>query len=539
MANRRPSKTDFFNVYSSHSSKQKDNSSQVSQRKEPNGDSLAVLQTTNKSYAAGKQWDERHDQRVHFNMAQTYSAAGKENGRFHVPKEGPFSSKFVFQKERSSATENKRSTSQILALFSSYKNKPPSKMMPDEQTVEINEANSGVMKETQLCNLYDTSDKFSSKIDAAKVIAQTTNVSEIANAFQSSILDNDAFGRVLETVEDLGDSLNLSPDSFAACSSENFGCNVHEGDAMCEDATQESAFTKSPDNNQRQSKVWSQSDSESVSPLIRLLTSVEKDDPQGCIDVKEDGKQLCINTVKENNLLDHHSFESPDSASLGSPPSLLDPPSSPNVHSTHQSSYGIQKGSLEEASSSSFVQVGSRSERNMSSCRPDIIPPLITTKDGISTSCENMLLSPPKLDPFRTNTKGFSGHPGCLFPYRKLQSQDQNNHLRNSSDSSLFRKDFGDFDQWDSSFEHQAFGDGEGNFQQYEMSPEFYPSQSDKTSDWRVAPIVATKVIPTDSRTVSMYLWLTMHIARSCLLVIQSPLVTRGILRCKKRYISK
>lgn len=503
MANRPPSKTDFFNVYSSHSSKRETNSFQVSHRKEPSDESLAVLQTTNKSYAAGKQWDERHDQRVPLYMAETCSAAGKENGRFHVPREGLSNSKFVSQKERSSDTESKRCTPQILALFSSHKNTPPPKITRDGETVEINEANAGVMKETNSCNLYDTADKFSSKVDAAKVIAQTTNVSEIANAFQPIILDNDSVGQVLETGEDLGDSLNLSPDSFAACSSENFGCNFHGRDAMCENATQESTFTRSPDNNQRQSKVWSQNDSESVSPLIRLLTSVEKPDLQGCIDVKGDGGQLC-DMVKENRLRDQSSLESPDAAAVGSSPSSPPARPYPNVYSIQQCSYGVTTSELDEASSSDFVQARSLSEGNLSCCTPGIISPLITAKEGVSTSYENMLPSQPKLDRFSINTKVFSSHPGSLFPYSKLQSQDQINHLRNSSGSSLFRKGFSGFEQWNSLFDHQALDDGVANFQQYETSPEFYPSEIEKTYEGRVPPIVATKVIPTDSRTVSV-----------------------------------
>lgn len=517
-ASRSPIRTDFFNVYSSHSSKRDPNSFQVCNTKESSDGSLAVLQTPNRSHAAYKQWDEGQDQRVPFNMAGTCSTTGKENRKFHVPREGPSSSKFVLQKERLSGTENKRSTSQILALFSSSTNTPP------EYTGIHQGANSGMMNDTQLmCNLNETANKVASRVDAAKVTCQTTNVSEIINAFQPSILYNDSLEQVLETSDDLGDSLNLSPDSFAACSIENVGCNFIGEDAMCEDATQESAFTRSPDNIQRHSKAWSQNDSESVSPLIRLLTSVEQADTQGCIDVKEVGGQPSKNMVIENRLLDHCSFESPDSVIMGSPSSRLDPPPSPSVYSRRQPSYGVPTSEVDEASSSEFqVQASCLSERNMSSSKPDIISTLITLNEDVSASYENTLHSQPKLDRFNISPKGISSHPGSLFPYSKLQSPDQNNHLRNSSDSSLFRKGFTSFEQADSSLEHQAIDDGEGNFQHYELSPEFYPPESEKTSEWRVAPIVSTEVIPIDSRTVSIIacLWLTLHIAKSSLLVI-------------------
>ena len=513
-ASRSPIRTDFFNVYSSHSSKRDPNSFQVFNTKESSGGSLAVLQTPNRSHGAYKQWDEGHDQRVPFNMAGTCSATGKENRRFHVPKEGPSNSKFVLQTEKLSDTENKRSTSQILALFSSHTNAPP------KYTGIHHGANSGVMNETQLiCNLNETADKFTSREDAVPL--QASNVSETVNAFQRSILDNDSLEQVLETSDDLGDSLNLSPDSFAACSIENVGSNFIGGDAMCEDATQESAFTRSPDNIQRHSKAWSQNDSESVSPLIRLLTSVEKADTQGCIDVKEVGGQPSKNMAMENRLLDHCNFESPDSAIMESPSSRLDPPPSPTVYSRRQPSYGVPTSEVDEAISSEFLQANSLSERNMSSCKPDIISTLRTLNLDVSASHENTLPSQPKLDRFSFDPKGISSHPGSLFPYSKLQSQDQNNHLRNSSDSSLLRKGFSSFEQGDSSLEHQAID--EGHFQHYEISPEFYPPESEKTYEWRAAPIVSTEVITTDSRTVSIIacVWLNVHIAKSSLLVIQ------------------
>ena len=426
-------------------------------------------------------------------MAGNCRAAGKENGVFS--REETSGSKCLLQKQRLMHSENKRSTSQILALFSSRKDTPLPTMTLEGETVELNEANPGVTKETQSRNLYETADKFSSEVGGAKVIAHPRNVSEISTAFQPSILDNDSLGQVQETGVDLGDSLNLSPDSFAACSSDNFGGNFLGRDAMSEDATQDSVVTRSPYSNQRQSELWSQNDLESVSPLIRLLTSVEQADSQGCIDVKDDGAQLC-NVVKDRQL-DGCSFGNPDSAAVGFP-SLL-----PflNVTSTQQSSNGVQEAAQEEAICSKYAQVRSFSK---ASSNPDVISPLITAKCSDSTSYENRSLSQLKMDRFSTDSKGFSSHSGSLFPYSKLQIQDQNNHLRNSSSTSLFRKRFSGFDEWDLSFEHQAIDDGEGNLQQYEMSPEFYPSETEKGFEWRVTPNVATEVIPTDSRTVSI-----------------------------------
>lgn len=60
-SNRPPSKTEFFNVYSSYSSKQEPSSFQVTHRKEPSDERFAILQTNNSLYHVGKQWEKRHD----------------------------------------------------------------------------------------------------------------------------------------------------------------------------------------------------------------------------------------------------------------------------------------------------------------------------------------------------------------------------------------------------------------------------------------------------------------------------------------------
>ena len=189
--------------------------------------------------------------------------------------------------------------------------------------------------------------------------------------------------------------------------------------------------------------------------------------------------------MKENRV-DRCSFGGPDSAAVGFLSSLLD--------------HGVQEAAQEEAIRREFGQVSSFTE---TSCRPDIMSPLKTAKVGVATSYENRPRSQPQLDPFSTNTEGFSSHPGSLTPYSKLQSQAQTNHLRNSLNTAL-RKGFSGFDELDLPFEHQAMDDGERNSQQYEMSPEFYPSETEKTFEWRVTSSVATKVIPTDSRIVSI-----------------------------------
>ena len=80
-------------------------------------------------------------------------------------------------------------------------------------------------------------------------------------------------------------------------SQENFDCGVHMGTVVYKDATRETAFSKSPCNSQRQNGAWSKNDFGSVSPLMRLLTNVEKDctecGPRDCFDLRDDGKNPC------------------------------------------------------------------------------------------------------------------------------------------------------------------------------------------------------------------------------------------------------
>ncbi|KAL9961786.1 hypothetical protein ACROYT_G030806 [Oculina patagonica] len=514
MPNKPPSKSDFFNMYSAHSSKRESNIYQISQRKKPDDESPTVLHTPNRSYAACTKWEEQHDQRVPFNMAGHCSAAGKEN-RF-PSSERLSCSNLPVQKEIISGSENKRSTCQILALFASPKNVPQPKMALGGQ--KVNEANSGSMMDKQLRIWNDAADTNSSQVDAANLSAQTTNsISEMADMSQQDTLENYSFGQDLETGDDLGDSLNLSPDSFAAGSSGrntestvlqagvskgNRDCDVDMGGEVCEDATQESAFSKSP--YQRQNEDWSQNDSESVSPLMRLLTSVDKGctvaDPQTRIGLKKDGKQPC-NLSLESSQLDHCNFESPDLATTGHASLVLPPSQSPNLYSTQQSSYSCQKSKPKNLSSQYFEPDSSLPERSLFSCIPDCISPSIPRNDV----CTNYKSIPPtrqKGDRFSVNENRFSSHPGSLFAYSELQSQDQNNNLIHFSESLTFRKGYNGLEQWNPSFE-QNIEDAEGNFLQSEMSPEFFPSETGTVTQWKTTPIVTTKVIPTDSRSVT------------------------------------
>ena len=506
MANKPPRKTDFFTMYRAHSNKQDGNSYEISQRKKPNDGSPAVLQTL--SYPTYTKWEEQYDQRVPSNMAGYCHAEGKEN-RFQSGK-GLSCSNLPLQIERCSDTENKRSTSQILALFSSRKNMPQPKIALNGQSVKVNEGNSGRITDRDLCIWNDTVEKYSSQFDVTKSSTQrTTSISKISEVSQQGVLDNDCRWEGLEIVEDLGDSLNLSPDSFAVCSSEtkaestvlppsdskeNYDCDVDMGTVVYEDAMQESAFSKSPCNSQRQNEAWSQNDSESVSPLMRLLTNVGKDctecGPRECVDLKDDG-------------------ENPSNVDLGSPnsapvvnTSVLRSSQCKNPYSTQRSSCSLTKSTLtKDLGSPDFVSGSFLSERDVFSCIPDNTSPSIS-KGDVLASYKKMLPSQITEHRFSINTNGFSSHPGSLYAYSELQGRVQNNTLKSSSDSVTFRTGLSNLEQWEASFEQNAIEDTQRNFLQSEMSPEFYPSETKKMTQWRVTPIGTTEVIPTDCRSV-------------------------------------
>ena len=96
-----------------------------------------------------------------------------------------------------------------------------------------------------------------------------------------------------------------------------------------------------------------------------------------------------------------------------------------------------------------------------------------------------------RTEQFSVEINGFSSHPGSAFAYTALECVQR-------SDKSLRDKKFGNLEPWNASFGLKDLEDTDNG-----LSPEFYPPDSGKITQWRVAPIVSTKVVPTDSRTVS------------------------------------
>ena len=516
-------------MYSSYSNKRENSNYQALQKGEHQYDSPAVLQASNRQHAACPRKEEEHDQRVPSNMAVQNRTTGKDNLVF--PR-GTYSANHPSQKERFS--DSKRSTSQILALFSSRKNIPQTKMPPERETVQINEANY-VMDEETLCQWNDAAEE-TSKMGEVDIYSRTKSISKFSAVPQPNVVvvDSDSFEHGQQTSPDLGDSLNLSPDSFAACSSEtkaeaaavitdvdtqeNFDSDFNGGNISCEAGSQESAFNKRPCTIERGNEVWPENDFESISPLMRLLTSEEKDDSDHRTGVGlKEGKIQRFDIPGDRRQLGSGILQNPESATIQTPCSVLHSSQSPHLYSAYASSFDSQKPVDKEFGTSHFtegkshflpsicpqtnsLQGNSLSESGLYPSGLDINTFPVITRD----LCTMNKKIPTQSKEGLLNSNSFSSHPGSLFAYTALQNHDQDDNVRSSSFSNINGKEFNDLEQWNQAFEQKSISDHEDNFlQSLETSPEFYPSEIAEMNQWGIGPVVATKIVPTDNRTVS------------------------------------
>lgn len=464
---------DFFNMYSAQCNKAESGTRQEA----------SVTQTApSGQHAAWPTW-QQHDQRVPLNMAGHPKSAGKENqlSTSLVPSSSSYSPRKECLNNKGCNTESKRSTAQILALFSSARNTPQLKMVNREESVKLNKASAA------------------SQNDAVKLSAQTNSIPGATCALSQPKL---SLEQNMFTDEDLCDSLNLSPDSFTACSietkaestctsvqggepQETHTCNTAGGSAMShDDDAQESVVSKSPYNSQND--LWSQNDSESVSPLMRCLTKVEKDltrdHSQACFSTKQEREWLC-DVTKGSRELDPSTAKHASSV-IHARPSLNQP--SPDGFQT----------SVKAFSGPDMVQPSPLLE-------PDLLPLSTDARSTCTaaTGYKSMLDSQSRDNHGSVEGQGISSHPGSLFTYSALQ--EKTNHVRKTSDANFFDKGLSSLELWNTPFKPKGMEDTEDSFLQSGLSPEFYPPQRGKITKWRVAPVVTTKVIPTDSRTVS------------------------------------
>ena len=562
------------------------------QRDTPYDGSPSVLQTSN-SQAMCAAW-QRPDQIVPFNATPQGRVAGEDN-QLSTTLTVPSSSRIQLRNENlhiknKGLAEGKRSTSQILALFSPCNNNPQPQTVDSGENKKAHQANIEVNGRSHCSRLHGTVDRNSSQTNPVKFSAHPSSVSGTIRKSQTNLAENaDSHDQELVMSEDLSESLNLSPDSFVACFTQakaESPCNLFREGRACEvavgDAVPDSNI-QSPDDSQS-NDVWLLNNSESVSPLMRQLTSVDKDLTEvhsgAAADFKE--KIFCDLTTDRSQQeyfniqnpdsppVEHVLIQSPDSPpvkhvltvkhvliqSPDSPPVkhvliqspdlppvkhvLIQSPDSPPVKhvliqspdSSPEKRVLIQSpdsspaknvlcpsldpcllpqsprgcdASLKTISDTDMVEASPLSEQNQFDLRPETNVPSagINTKDVSLKGFKNMPGTQSRSDYFSIETKEFSGHPGSLFAYSALQSQEKNNFLERYSDESLHSKRCGKLELWDTPLGTKGYTDTENSFLDSGLSPEFYPPGRDTITQWRVAPVVTNKVIPTDSRTVS------------------------------------
>ena len=448
---------------------------------------------------------QQHDQRVPFNMTGHRRAVGKEK---HTPTTlVAASSNCSLQKESlndKGYQESKRSTAQILALFSSSKNMPQLQISDTGESVIANQASIAVKGKSCLDRQHldgATNSNLTPK-DTVKLDADTNSNSRTAFPLQPKVEEINFVEEDLIMSEDLFDSIRLSPVSFAACSDETT-CTSFQGvdpqgsqtrDVTEEGDTQESPVSKSSYDSERQNNLWSQNDSESVSPLMRNRTSGDKDCPQAHADFKDEQERLYNNVTTGLSKMDHYSIQNHDSALY---PSL-------NLFSIQQSPYVFQT-SVKTFCDPDLVQASPLSQPNLLSPRPDsdARSTKAAAKDAF-TGYKNRPDTQARENQFSTETQGFSRHPGSLFECSALQGQEQTNPLERSSDSSTYEEGLGSLELWNTPLESTDPEDIEEVFLVSGLSPEMFPSQRGKITQWRASPVVTTRVIPSVSRTVSL-----------------------------------
>ena len=462
------------------------------------------LQTSDRRFTVCPTW-QQHDQRVPFNMTGTPTAAGKENQM--STKLEPIISSYSSKKDcliNKDVNENKRSNAQILALFTSSKNASQLETVDRRENTESNKhtntAENGEMN-MQHSRLDEPLDNKSSTNDVVKLRSCTKDIaistSEPKPGENNSLESNQMIS------EDLCNSINLSPDSFAACSSDT-NCTLFDDDSLqgshiCDVSRevegQESAVSKSPYNSQRQNDLWSQNDSESVSPLMRKLSCVGNGRAQVCVDLSEEGDWPCKKGTMDCSKRDPCKFESPDSAAVKEASSVMLP--SLDLCSTTQSPHCFQES----------IMIFSDPDLMQASPLPK--PHLMAHRSELNSTCVTVaareVVTHSSNSDFNIETKGLSSHPGSLFAYGALQRQfEQTKYLEGPKDARINNDRLSNLKLCNTpSFEFKCVEDMEDSLLQSGVSPEFYPPTRDKTAQWRAAAVGTTKVIPSDSRTVS------------------------------------
>ena len=490
----------MYSTYSNNRKVEGDSRHHGNKQEIPSYNSSSVLQRSNLQNLCVT--PQRHDQVVPLNVTGP-SKGGVQKENKALNNSVPSKSTIPLQKgsfNNRSFSEGKRNTTQILALFSAFKNTPRLQLLPDEGSKNTDQASIELTGKSP-SGFEGNLDNSSSPKDAVRLGVETKKSSETTREPQINATDSDSPEQDLVWSEDLCNSFNLSPDSFAACSSEKKSevtsevgqisptCDVAFVATLPDDDSQD---WESPCETQV-NDVWSH-DSESVSPLMKHLTSAVQDhdnsDSEATVKSKVKRGWLCDFSSNNSQLPKHFNIQSSSSPTAHHPSSVLRPSTDSCLTQKHpKGSYASEK-TIGEAD---FIHASPLTEQNLLSFRLEASTRCSGTnaKDVSLRDYENIPQTQSRTEKFSIEMNGFSSHPGSAFAYTALECVER-------SDKSLRDKMFGNLEPWNASFGLKDLEDTDNG-----LSPEFYPPDSGKITQWRVAPILSTKLVPTDSRTVS------------------------------------
>ena len=494
----------MYSTYSNNREVEGDSRHHGNKQEIPSYNGCSVLQRSNLQNLCVT--SQRHDQVVPLNVTGP-SKGGVQKENKALTNSVPSKSTIPVQKgsfNDRSFSEGKRNTTQILALFSAFKNTPRLQLLTDAESKNTDQASIEPTGKSPL-PFEGNLDKSSSPKDAVRLGVETKGSSETAYEPQINATDSDSPEQDLMSSEDLFNSFNSSPDSFAACSCEKkaeVASVVGQISPTCDVAF---VATLPDDDSQdweshcetQLNDVWSH-DSEPVSPLMKHLTSAvqDHDNSDSEANAKSKMKRGCLCDLSSNNsqLPKHFNIQSSSSPTAHHSSSVLRPSmDSCLIQKYPQGSYASEK-TIGEAD---FIHASPLTDQNLLSLRSEASTRLAgaNAKDVSLRDYENIPQMRSRTEQFSVEINGFSSHPGSAFAYTALECVER-------SDKSLRDKKFGNLEPWNASFGLKDLEDTDNG-----LSPEFYPPDSGKITQWRVVPIVSTKVVHTDSRTVSNVLW--------------------------------
>ena len=381
---------------------------------------------------------------------------------------------------------SKRDTAQIIALFSSKKKTDPELFSGES----LDEQGQFIAAESRASNF------------SGNEIMNTCIQSKSIPGCKSKCDGVSTDANVAEADQGLFDSFNLSPDSFAASNEEKAADFCHqssqdnvrypEGGSVdplngdddpvhIEKSNQEPSFVEDDDS---PTEGWSQNDSESFSPLLRQLGSVENR-------VSLSDHPTCVDPYESRDL-------ATDSSDLDDLSIKLHPEDSVS-HRAQQFSLGLRRqASLHHKDSNSVNSLNWKRNVFMTqNIGSDLIQDT-TTEDNDVHMAQEKAYDNKEIKEWSIGKQAFFSYPGSLFEYSALESQSVEG---DPCQSNAFEENCS---SWNMPTEGRlSYDRREGADLQNDFSPEFYPSEIGRASEWTMSATMATKVISDDSRAVS------------------------------------